>query len=128
MLGSRAWGGDAGSCAIVAAVWIERVELESGPLAHVQRGESGRGGIVACASSGIVSVSWNVSLSSESSSESVTKADLLGREDGRTGALFFFVAVTEAFPMKAQHSPSQSSQMNQTQTSPSPLSQPTLLP
>ena len=31
----------------------------------------------------------NVSLVSESSSESVTKADSLGREDGRTGALSF---------------------------------------
>ena len=89
MLASRAWGGDAGGCAIVAAVWVARVELESGPLAHVQRGESGLGGIGACASSGIVSVSWNVSLSSESSSESVTKADLLGSEDSRTGTLPF---------------------------------------
>ena len=38
---------------------------------------------------GIVSASWNVSLVSESSSESVTKADSLGREDGRTGTLSF---------------------------------------
>ena len=49
--------------------------------------KAGLGGIGACALSGIISASWNVSLASESSSESVTKADLLGGEDGRTGAL-----------------------------------------
>ena len=82
-------------CAIVAAVRVvtlainARVELELGPLAHVRHGESGLGGIGACVSSGIVSASWSVSLASESSSESVTKADSLGREDGRTWALSF---------------------------------------
>ena len=61
--------------------------------------------------------------------ESVTKADSLGREDSRTGTLSFSVSVAEAFLVKAQHSPLQSSQMNQTQTSPSPPSQkPNLLP
>ena len=59
VLASRAWGGDAGGCAIVAAVWVARVELESGPLAHVQRGESGLGGISACALSRIVSAPRN---------------------------------------------------------------------
>ena len=49
--------------------------------------KAGLGGIGACALSGIISASWNVSLASESSSESVTKADSLGGEDGRTGAL-----------------------------------------
>ena len=51
-------------CAIVATVTLAtnaRVELELGPLAHVRHGESGLGGIGACASSGIVSASWNVS-------------------------------------------------------------------
>ena len=54
-------------CAIVAAVRVvtlatnARVELELGPLAHIRHGESGLGGIGACASSGIVSASWNVS-------------------------------------------------------------------
>ena len=78
-------------CAIVAAVRVvalaanARVELELGPLAHVRHGESGLGGIGECASSGIVSASWNVSLASESSSESVTKAVSVGREDSRTG-------------------------------------------
>ena len=89
MLASRAWDADAGGCAIVAAVWVECVELESGPLAHVQRGESGLGGIDACASPGIVSASWNVSLASEPSSESVTKAVSLGRKDSRAGTLSF---------------------------------------
>ena len=42
-----------------------------------------------CALSRIVSASWNVSLASESSSEYVTKADSLGRDDRRTGALSF---------------------------------------
>ena len=82
-------------CAIVAAVRVvalainARVELELGPLAHVRHGESGFGGIGACASSGVVSASWNVSLASESSSEFVTKADSLRREDSRTGTLSF---------------------------------------
>ena len=51
-------------CAIVAAVTLAtnaRVELELGPLARVRHGENGLGGIGACASSGIVSASWNVS-------------------------------------------------------------------
>ena len=61
--------------------------------------------------------------------ESVTKADSLGREDSSTGTLSFSVSVAEAFLVKAQHSPLQSSQMNQTQTSPSPSAQKsTLLP
>ena len=75
-------------CAVVAAVGVitlatnARVGLGLGPLARVRRGESGFGGIGACASSGVVSASWNVSLAS---SESVTKADPLRREDSRTG-------------------------------------------
>ena len=82
-------------CAVVAAVGVitlatnARVGLGLGPLAHVRRGESGLGGIDACASPGIVSASWNVSLASESSSESVTKAVSLGRKDSRTGTLSF---------------------------------------
>ena len=96
-------------CAVVAVVWVVPLatdartgscggragfvtftfKLELGPLTRVRRGESGLGGIGACALSGIVSASWNVSLVSESSSESVTKADSLGREDGRTGTLSF---------------------------------------
>ena len=81
-------------CAIVAAVRVvtsatnARVELELGPLAQARRGESRLGGIGACASSGIVSASWNVSLASESSSESV-KVVSLGREDSRTGTSSF---------------------------------------
>ena len=47
------------------------------------------GGIGTCAISGIDSVLWNISLVSESSSESINQADLLGREDGGTGALSF---------------------------------------
>ena len=54
---------------------------------HIRRGESGLGGIGACDLSGIVSASWNVSLVSESSSESVTKAGSLCREDNKTGTL-----------------------------------------
>ena len=61
--------------------------LKLGPLTRVRRGESGLGGIGGCALSGIVSVSWNVSLASESSSES--KAISLGREDSRTGTLSY---------------------------------------
>ena len=78
-------------CAVVAAVGVitlttnPRVGLGLGRLAHVRRGESGLGGIDACASPGI----WNVSLASESSSESATKADSLGREDSRTGTSSF---------------------------------------
>ena len=93
-------------CAIVAAVRVvtlatnARVELELGPLAHVRHGESRLGGIGACASSGIVSASWNVSFASESSSESVTKEVSLGREDSRTGTLSFLVSVAEAFLVK----------------------------
>ena len=64
-------------------------KLELGPLTRFRRGESGLGGIGACAVSGIVSASWNASLVSESSSEPVAKADSLGREDGRTGTLSF---------------------------------------
>ena len=93
MLASRAWG-----CAIVAAVWVARIELESGPLAHVRRGESGLGGIDACASPGIVSASWNVSLASESSSESVTKAVSLSRKDSGTGTLSFLGVSDRGFP------------------------------
>ena len=51
--------------------------------------KAGLGGIAACTLSGIISASWNVSLAPESSSESVTKADSLGGEDGRSGALSF---------------------------------------
>ena len=65
------------------------MQLELGPPMRVRYGESGLGGIGASALSGIVSASWNVSLVSESSSESVNKVDSLGREDGRTGALSF---------------------------------------
>ena len=72
-------------------------KLELGPLTRVRRGESGLGGIGACALSGIVSASWNVSLVSESSSESVTKADSLGREDCRTGALSFLGSCSGGF-------------------------------
>ena len=82
-------GGLRGAVGVITLATNARVGLGLGPLAHVRRGESGLGGIGACASSGIVSVSWNVSLSSESSSESVTKADLLGSEDSRTGTLSF---------------------------------------
>ena len=64
-------------------------ELELRPLMRVRRGESGLRGIGACTLSGIISASWNVSLAPESSSESVTKADSLGGEDGRSGALSF---------------------------------------
>ena len=90
-------------CAIVAAVRVvtsatnARVELELGPLAHARRGESGLGGIGACASSGIVSASWNVSLASESSSESITKVVSLGREDSRTGTLSFLGVSGDGF-------------------------------
>ena len=66
-----------------------RVELELGPLTRVRRGESGLGDVGACALSGIVSALWSVSLVSESSSESGTKADSFGREDGKTGTLSF---------------------------------------
>ena len=57
-------------CAVVAAVGVitlatnARVGLGLGPLAHVRRGESRLGGIDACASPGIVSASWSVSLAS----------------------------------------------------------------
>ena len=94
-------------CAVVAVVWVVPLatdartgscggragfvtfafKLELGPLTRVRRGESGLGGIGACALSGIVSASWNVSLASESSSES--KAVSLGREDSRTGTLSY---------------------------------------
>ena len=90
-------------CAIVAAVRVvtlatnARVELDLGTPAHVRHGESGPGGIGACASSGIVSASWNVSLASESSSESVTKAVSLGREDSRTGTLSFLGVSGDGF-------------------------------
>ena len=95
-------------CAVVAVVWVVPSAtdaragsyggqfgcavtsiLEFGPLTHVRHGESGLRSISACALSGIVSASWNVSVVSESSSESVNKANLLGREDNRTGALSF---------------------------------------
>ena len=77
-------------CAIVVAV-------ELGPFVHVRHGGSGFGGIGACASSGIVSASWNVSLASESSSESVTEAVSLGREDSRTGTLSFLGVSGDGF-------------------------------
>ena len=82
-------------CAVVAAVGVitpatnARAGPGLGPPAHARRGESGLGGIDACASPGIVSASWNVSLVSESSSESVTKAFSLGRKDSTTGTLSF---------------------------------------
>ena len=106
-------GADRDDCTVVAVVWVvplatdartgscggqaefrftftfEELELGFRLLTRVRRGESGLGGIGACALSGIVSASWNVSLVSESSSESVNQADLLGREDGGTGALSF---------------------------------------
>ena len=91
-------GANRGDCAVVAVVRTVPLatdvragscRLELGPLTRVRHGESGLGGIGACALSGIVSVSLNVTLVSESSSESVNKADSLGREDGRTGALSF---------------------------------------
>ena len=94
---------DCAIVAIVAAVRVvtlaanARVELELGPLAHVRHGESGLGGIGACVSSGIVSASWSVSLASESSSESVTKAVSLGREDSRTGTLSFLGVSGDGF-------------------------------
>ena len=101
-------GANRGDCAVVAVVWTVPLatdvragscggrfgcaftcRLELGPLTRVRHGESGLRSISACTLSGIVSASWNVSLVSESSSESVNKADLLGREDDRTGALSF---------------------------------------
>ena len=82
-------GGLRGAVGLITLATNARVGLGLGRLAHVRRGESGLGGIDACASPGIVSASWNVSLASESSSESATKADSLGGEDGRTGALSF---------------------------------------
>ena len=72
-------------------------ELELGPLTRVRRGESKLGGIGACALSGIVSALWNVVFASESSSESVTKVDSLGREDGRTGTLSFLGSISRGF-------------------------------
>ena len=67
-------------------------KLKLGPLTRVRRGESGLGGLGACASSGIVSALWNTLLVSESPPESVAKADSLGREDDRTGTLSFLVS------------------------------------
>ena len=87
--------GEGEGCAVIAAVGVitlasnARVGLELGLLAHVQRGKSGLEGIYACASPGIISASWNVSLASESSSESVTKAVALSRKDSGTGTLSF---------------------------------------
>ena len=72
--------------AVVALVWLAHGfmrrsgSVDLGSLTRVQRGERGLEGIGVCALSGIVSVSWNVSLVSESSSESVTKTDSLGKE------------------------------------------------
>ena len=43
-------------------------------------------------------------------SHPVTKADSLGREDGRTGALSLLGSISGAFPAKAQYSHLQSSQ------------------
>ena len=104
--------------AIVAAVRVvtlatnTRVELELGLLTHVRRGESGLGGIGACALSGIISASWNISLVSESSSDSVTKADSLGGKTVGLGLYPSWMSVAAAFLVKAEHSPLQSSQMN----------------
>ena len=97
-------GGEGEGCAVVAAVGVitlasnARVGLELGPLAHVRCGKSGLEGIYACASPGIVSASWNVSLASESSSESVTKVVSLGRKDSRTGTLSFLGVGGRGFP------------------------------
>ena len=94
-------------CAIVAAVRVvtlaanARVELELGPLAHVRHGESGFRGIGACASSGIVSASWNVSLASESSPESVPKAVSLAKKTVELGLYPSWVSVAMAFLVKA---------------------------
>ena len=84
-------GANREDCAVVAVVWVvplatdagtgscggraefrftftfEELELGFGLLTRVRRGESGLGGIGAWALSEIVSVSWNVSLVSESS-------------------------------------------------------------
>ena len=46
--------------------------------------------------------------SSQRCGASVTKADLLGREDGRLGLYLSWLVVAGAFPVKAQHSPLQS--------------------
>ena len=81
-------------CAIVTAV-------ELGPFVHVRHGGSGFGGIGACASSGIVSASWNVSLASESSSESVTKAVSLAKKTVGLGLYPSWVSVAKAFLVKA---------------------------
>ena len=94
-------------CAIIAAVRVVTsatnacVELELGPLAHARRGESGLGGIGACASSGIVSASWNVSLESESSSESVTKAVWLAKKTVGLELYPYWVSVAATFLVKA---------------------------
>ena len=116
-------------CAIVAAVRVvtlatnARVELELGPLAHVRHGESGFGGIGACASSGVVSASWNVSLASESSSEFVTKADSLRREDSRTGTLSFLGVSGGGFSGEGIELTSAVFPYEPTQTNPSSSSQ-----
>ena len=94
-------------CAIVAAVKVvtfaanARAELELGPFGHVRHGGSGFGGIGACASSGIVSASWNVSLASESSSGSVTKAVSLAKKTVGLGLYPSWVSVAKAFLVKA---------------------------
>ena len=122
-------------CAIVAAVRVvtlainARVELELGPLAHVRHGESGFGGIGACASSGVVSASWNVSLASESSSEFVTKADSLRREDSSTGTLSFLGVSGGGFSYEGIALTFAVSPDEPTQTNPSsPSQKSTLLP
>ena len=88
-------------CAVVAAVGVitlatnARVGLGLGPLAHVRSGESGLGGIDACALSEIASAFQDVSLASESSSESrqtCKVGDMVG-----LGLDPSWVAVAEAF-------------------------------
>ena len=93
-------------CAIVAAVKVvtlaanARVELELGPFVHVRHKEAGSD-IGACASSGIVSASWNVSLASESSSESVTKAVSLAKKTVGLELYPYWVSVAATFLVKA---------------------------
>ena len=60
------------------------------------------------------------SLVSESSSESVTKADSLGSEDGNTGALSFLGVSGGGFSGEGTTLTLEVPQMNQTQTSPLP--------
>ena len=132
--GGWVWASGEG-CAVVVAVGVITlatyacVGLGLGPLTHVRHGESGLGGIDACASPGIVSVSWSVSLASESSSESVTKAVSLGRKDGRTGTLSFLGVSSGGFSGEGIALTFAVFPDEPTQTDPSSLSQKsTLLP